>query len=152
MDTAANDGKRDRITVAEEEHYGHAEETVDGAGDSGKLGPGITVFLKCYRKEEIRFNVCPFELPFTAELQRTLTSGLDFGIGELEKKIDSLPVIQQCLFFIERPLMDECFKKGVGVIRTKDKTLLASVSKSVKKLQTGLLKRLRGTSLPRPPG
>src|SRR3989304_4308270 len=99
MDTTANDGKRDRITVAEQEHHGHAEEAVHGTGNSGKLSSGIARLFKFYCEEEIRFNVCPLELPFAAKFQRTLTSGLDFGIGELEKKIDGLPVIQQCLFF-----------------------------------------------------
>jgi len=64
---------------------------------------------------------------------------LNFGIGELEKKIDRLPVIEQCLFFIERFLMDKRIEKCGSVIRTKNKTLLASITKSVKKVERGLL-------------
>jgi hypothetical protein len=117
VETARNDGKGERVAVAEQQHRGHAEEFVDFAGDARKLGAGVFGVLQGDGEEKIGFNAGIIVLAFAFEDEVALTGGLDFVARELEEEVNGLPVVEKGVVRVKRPpvreLGEECFG-GVG--------------------------------------
>ena len=109
VQAAIDDGERERVAVPEQEHGGHGEQAVDGAGDAGKFGARVVRLRQRDGEEQIRLNrrAIPFAFALEQELLIALRGGADFVVRELEKEIHGLPVGEQGVVGIERFVFGE---------------------------------------------
>ncbi len=151
MQAAIDHCEREGVAMPEQEHRGHGEQAIHGAGDAGKLGAGVVRLRQRDGKEQIRLNrrAIPFAFALEKKLLIALRGGTDFVVGELEQKIHRLPVGNQRVFGIERFVFGEVFGESFCGVRFENDALLAFVAERFKERGRGVNKWLIGKTLER---
>jgi len=127
---AVDDRQRERVAMLEQEHGGHAEQAVDGAGDARKLGARVMRFLERDGEEEVGLHRRAVVFAFAVEEQLLVAAsgGADFVVRDLKKEVHGLPVGDQGVLRVERAALGEGGEEVRRGVRDQSESFLAAVA------------------------